>query len=118
MDLFPEFPPEPAEGIFLGFSSESSDDEPAPPPRANPPPPANPPLPARDAEPPRVRRKFIERVHYFDELNDQQFRAKFRIGKLTCLMVLGKIKDKIEPRARKIKKKDFLCYIQLCADSH
>lgn len=44
----------------------------------------------------RRRRKFKQRTNYFDELNDIEFKMRFRLNKQSVLLILEEIREKLE----------------------
>lgn len=49
-----------------------------------------------DQEHRRRRRKFKQRTNYFDELNDIEFKMRFRLNKQSVLLILEEIREELE----------------------
>jgi len=44
----------------------------------------------------RRRRKFKQHINYFDELDDIEFKMRFRLNKQSILLIFEKIKEELE----------------------
>ncbi|KYQ55385.1 hypothetical protein ALC60_05754 [Trachymyrmex zeteki] len=50
-----------------------------------------------DEEQHRRQRKYKQRIHYFDVLDDVEFKMRFRLNKQSVLLILEEIREKIHP---------------------
>lgn len=44
----------------------------------------------------RRRRKFKQRINYFDELDNADFKMRFRLNKQSVLLILEEIREELE----------------------
>lgn len=57
--------------------------------------------------PQRRRKRFKHRLNYFEELDDIEFRMRFRLSKRSVLLVLEHIREDLESATNKLVEKLF-----------